>query len=48
MDVLCRRDNGNISSIETYLVELIRRIKLSIEGRLNELNSKESSISFWE
>ena len=37
MDILCRRDNGNMSSIETYLVELIRRIKLSIEGKLNEV-----------
>ena len=45
MDILCKRDNGNISSIETDLVELIRGIKLSIEGRLNELNSKESFIS---
>ena len=48
MDILCRRDNGNISSIETDLVELIRCIKLSIEGWLNEWNSKESSISIWE
>ena len=49
MDILCKRDNGNISSIETDLVELInslliRRIKLSIEGRLNKLNSKESTM----
>ena len=36
MDILCRRVNGNISSIETYSVELMSRIKLSIEGRLNE------------
>ena len=48
MDILCRRDNGNVSSIETDLVELMRRIKLSIDGRLNEWNSKESSISMWE
>ena len=30
IDIFCRRINGNISSIETYLVELMRRINLSI------------------
>ena len=53
VDILCKRVNGNISSIEADLVELVRRIKLSIERRLNEWNSKyrnseESSISIRE
>ena len=34
--ILCRRVNGNRSSIKTYLVELMIRINLSIEGRLHE------------
>ena len=46
MGMLCWRVNDNIFSI--VLIELIMRIKLSIEGRLDEWNSKESSISIWE
>ena len=45
IDIVCRRINGNISSFETDLVELMSRNIVSIEERLNEWTSKELSIN---
>ena len=45
IDIVCRRVNGNISSFETDLVELMSRNIVSIEERLNEWTCKELSIN---